>query len=84
MLADRGAFLFAAARRQGVGVNVERPEAEPETNDVDAGDGRRRLSAGTLQRAVWDTGSLTIAHDDCGLGRPGSKAGCRASVRAAG
>jgi hypothetical protein len=36
-------FLVAPARQRGVGVNVERPEPEARTNDVDAGDERRRL-----------------------------------------
>jgi len=31
------------ARRRGVGVKVERPEVEPRTNDLDAGERRCRL-----------------------------------------
>jgi hypothetical protein len=39
------AGLIAGARRQGAGVNVERPQAvRPRTNDVDAGDGWRTLA----------------------------------------
>ena len=46
--------LIAAARHQGAGVNVERPEAEPRTYDVDAGDGWRTL-AGRARRVRVDT-----------------------------
>ncbi len=39
-----GPFLLSAgARRRGVGVKVERPQAKPRTNDLDAGEERRRL-----------------------------------------
>ena len=31
------------ARRQRSGVNLERPEAEPRTNEIDAGEVRRTL-----------------------------------------
>ncbi len=39
-----GPFLLSAgARRRRVGVKVERPQAKPRTNDLDAGEERRRL-----------------------------------------
>ncbi|MCA1704374.1 MAG: hypothetical protein LC808_14370 [Actinobacteria bacterium] len=36
-------FLLADARQRGAGVNVERPQPKARTNDVDAGDERRRI-----------------------------------------
>src|SRR5579862_1241865 len=56
--ADRPVLLLAGwlvegARRQGAGVNVERPQAvRPRTNDVDAGDGWRTLARASVR---WDT-----------------------------
>ena len=42
-------FLARLARRRRAGVNVERPQPEARTNDVDAGDERRRISARFLR-----------------------------------
>jgi hypothetical protein len=39
-----GPFLVVGARRSAAGVNLERPQAQPRTNEVDAGEYRRRLS----------------------------------------
>ncbi len=47
-------FLIADARQRGAGVNVERPQPQARTNDVDAGDERRTITqdpaAGLLER----------------------------------
>ena len=42
---NSSSFLSAAARHQRVGVNLERPQAKPRTNEIDAGEEWRILGA---------------------------------------
>lgn len=77
-------ILPADARQGRVGVHVERPEPKARTNDVDAGDERRRISDRNLRQASSIRGCEHSGdrHQSPTSGRAGRGAGCQASLRA--
>jgi hypothetical protein len=83
LLGAWGSCLQTRASEES-GSNVERPQPKARTNDVDAGDERRRISGGNPRPTSDDEGCehSSDRHQGPTSGRAGRGAGCRASLRA--